>query len=112
VQNGDPKTTKLGGGKIKFLRGPVTIVATETDVDTIMDITIRLPDGSGDVRKVLTTRTCEEISRRLRQIDVLLDTYFDLDDEAEEPIERPAPKAARANGADRTAHTAATASSR
>jgi hypothetical protein len=61
-----------------------------------MDVTIRLPDGSGEVRKTLTPRVCEEISVRLRQIDMLLDTYVELDDEEDVPV-RTAPKAG-ANG--------------
>lgn len=96
VPHDDAKTVKLGDGRIKFLRGPVKIIASDRD-GLRMEVTIKLPDGSGEARKVLGPDACEEIGVRLRQVDSMLDTYYDLDDE-EEPVRRRAgdPKA---NGA-------------
>ena len=61
VQRDDPKTRNLGSGKIMFLRGPVTIVGRYDKGDISMDVIVRLPDGSGDVRKTLTSQVCDEI---------------------------------------------------
>jgi len=98
VPGDDPKTVKLGDGRIKFLRGPVKIVARDIEGDITMEVSIRLPDGSGEVHKTLTAKTVDEIGVRLRQLDSMLDTYYDLDDEEEVSTRRRAgdPKA---NGA-------------
>ncbi|HTM68038.1 MAG TPA: hypothetical protein VL426_01960 [Candidatus Binatia bacterium] len=98
VPHDDPKTVKLGDGRIKFLRGPVKIVAGERDGELQMEVAIKLPDGTGEVRKVLNPDACEEIGVRLRQIDSLLDTFYDVDDEEDAPVRRRAGDP-RANGA-------------
>lgn len=107
VPHDDPKTVKLGDGRIKFLRGPVKIVASSDRAGLRMEVAIKLPDGTGEVRKVLTEETCEEIAIRLRQVDSILDTYVELDEEEDAPVRRRAgdPKA---NGA---THPSATGSS-
>lgn len=102
IPHDDPKTVRISEGTIKFLRGPVKIVARDDRGDVTMDVTIRLPDGSGEVRKTLTPKVCEEISIRLRQIDMLLDTYIELDPEEDVVPVRPAAKAG-ANGATHSA---------
>lgn len=115
VPDDDAKTMKLGDGKIKFLRGPVKIVASSKSglvdgrkvLDVTMEVDIRLPDGSGTVTKTLDPDTCDEIGRRLRQVDTMLDTYFDKEDEVEDArVRRAAPKVDGMNGASRPAAAA------
>lgn len=109
VPPNDPKTKKLPDGRIQFLRGPVTIVAKDDRGDITMDVEIRLPDGSGKVRKTLGVQVCDEIGVRLRQADAILDTYYKLDPEEESLPRRPAPKAG-ANGASHPTGTPARSS--
>lgn len=98
VPPNDPKTKKLPDGRIQFLRGPVTIIAKDDRGDITMEAEIRLPDGSGKVRKTLSVETCDEIGVRLRQVDAILDTYVKLDPDEESYPRRSAPKAG-VNGA-------------
>ncbi|MEY4744831.1 MAG: hypothetical protein RL272_776 [Candidatus Parcubacteria bacterium] len=115
IPDDDAKTVKLGNGKIKFLRGPVRVTASSKQglvdghkvLDVTMEVVIRLPDGSGDVSKTIDPDTCDEIDRRLRQVDAMLDTYFDKEDEVEdERYRRGASKGNGTNGASRPAAAA------
>ncbi len=112
VPDDDARTMKLGDGKIKFLRGPVKVVASSKQglvdghkvLDVTLEVGIRLPDGSGTVTKTLDPDTCDEIDRRLRQVDAMLDTYFDKEDEVEdERYHRGTSKSNGASGSGRPA---------
>ncbi len=114
VPDDDAKTQKLGDGKVKFLRGPVRIVASsQTDtvdgrkvIGVTMEVVIRLPDGSGETSKTLDPDTCDEIDRRLRMVDAALDTYFDKEDEVEDERTPRGAKGPGMNGSGRPAAAA------
>jgi hypothetical protein len=67
----------------RFPRGPVTI---ETKADLLKDememrIVVELPERKGKVEKVLDHATCVEIAKRLRQVESLIETYEEDEEE-------------------------------
>ncbi len=61
-------------GRLKFVRGPVTVIARNGEGGVSMDVTVKVDDG--ETRVHLDADTCEEIVVRLDQITALFHTYI------------------------------------
>lgn len=71
----DSDTIVNSDGSVKFVRGPVTIVAKASGRNVSMHVKVELPDGDGVTEKSMDCMVVEEVEERLDQLQSMKHTF-------------------------------------